>query len=994
MKTSSKALVSSILLMLFVMSLLVIMSLFRFQTTLTQLIHSKLTVVSESISDSVEGAIDLGLSLSELSNADALIARGKESDSEIKAIDIFTPNGEILFSTEPDHIGNIIISDILTTQSRSPERTWRIDSEAAFISGMTLTDSIGQSIGGVVLTFSKAGFNKKTSDLTESLLLSALIVAALSVCLVYFGIRLGFRSLDQYMERIDDAMKRVSSGLSDVNVTPSLYASADTLPDPEVIEQKLKTTAHQMAQAYIQISGTDSVAEEAGHQRLKNKSDKPLAMPTMETESGFAHRLARRLIIFLSIVLVLSSITVAGLAHRDFNRLLTPELENKVYMIGRTVEADLIRALDYGIPFDQMYGADRYLKAVVNDHHELTHMAITRSDGSLLYQGGVIDDSSRSSLENFSSTITNNAIDAVSGVARGFGGTLDHILPINTATGTIGSIHVGIDEKFVQRQLDDIFFDMIVILLSAVLVTFEIMLALVLVYGTAPIQQLNLLLDRLSQGDFSHIIVIRTRCAIGRTANRLASDIQALHKTFRSACFRTGDTAASYRSDLRLSKINPHLHAIGARFGLSISGPMPLRQAVPSDVRLPLFLFAFAEELQKSFLPLFVRELYTPVSWLNEPIIISLPITVYLVVLAIAGPFVGGWAERFGCRTLFLVGLIPSVAGFIGCSLASSITELIAWRGVTALGYAMITIGCQDYVIANSNTHRWGRNMILFIGIIMSATMCGTAIGGILADRLGYQSVFLLAAMVSILAGIAAAYSLIDKPHNTPDLSLSMTGNQGSHHKGCLRATLTVMSNVRFILFLLCIAVPTNVLIAAYLLYLVPLYLSDLGASASEIARVIMLYYLLIIVVGPITSHMADRPESLALRVGLGSFLSSAGLILLNGWQSIWAVVISVTVIGLIHALTKGAQVALALAICSVEIDAVGKTTVLSFLRSFERVGSVLGILVSAMIIAHYGYATSMGVTGALVSGAALFFVVIHLADNKKRIKVSSGVQL
>lgn len=985
MKTSSKALVCSLLLMMVVMSLIIIMSHFRFQTTLTQLIHSKLTVISENIADSVEGAIDLGLSLSELQNTNMLIARGKKSDSQINTIDIFTPNGEIMFSTAPQHIGKNIISDVLAAQSRSTERTWGMDSETEFTSGMTLTDSIGQSIGGVVLTYSKTRFSKKVSDLTASLILSACIATTLFVGLVYFGIRLGFRDLDQYMERVNDAMKSVSAEPSEVNITPQLYSLADTLPDPGVIQQKIKASAHQMAQAYIQIKSIDRGDEEAGEIHLKNKAGKKPAITMTITESGYGHRLTQRLIIFLSIIMVLSSMTVAGLALRDFNRLLTPELGYKARMIGRTVEADLIRALGYGIPFDQMYGADSYLKGVVNDHNELTYMAITRSDGTLLYQGGVIDDNTRSSLENSSSTITHKGVDEV----REVGNTLDHIIPIKTVADTIGSVHVGIDGQFVQRQLDDIFFDIVVILLSAVLVTFEIMLALVLMYGTAPIQQLNLLLDRLSQGDFSHVIVIRTRCAISRTANRLARDTQALHKAYRSACFRAGDATASKR----LSEISPRLHDAGARFGLSISGPLTLRQAVPSDIRLPLFLFAFAEELQKSFLPLFVSELYTPVSWLNEPIIISLPITVYLAVLAVAAPFSGGWAERYGCRRLFIAGLIPSVVGFIGCSLASSITELVLWRGVTALGYAMITIGCQDYVIANSNAHRWGRNMVLFIGIIMSATMCGTAIGGILADRLGYHKVFVLAAMVALLAGIIAAYSLTDKPHSRVDLKLSPTRHQGPHHKRRLGATLSVLSNVRFLLFLLCIAIPANVLIAAYLWYLVPLYLSDLGASASEIARVIMLYYLLIIIIGPITTRMADRSESLALCVGLGSFLSSAGLIIFNDWQSTWAVVISVTIIGLTHALTKGAQIPLALTICSAEIDAVGRTTVLGFLRFFERIGSVLGILVSAMIIAHYGYAASIGITGALVSGAALLFIVIHLADNKKRAIAPLGEQ-
>jgi len=103
-KTSSKALACSGVLVTFVVSLLVTMSVFRFQTTLGQLIQGRISVVSENIADSVEGAIDLGLSLGELRNADVLLLRAQASDPEITGIDIFAPRRKdpLLDGTGPD----------------------------------------------------------------------------------------------------------------------------------------------------------------------------------------------------------------------------------------------------------------------------------------------------------------------------------------------------------------------------------------------------------------------------------------------------------------------------------------------------------------------------------------------------------------------------------------------------------------------------------------------------------------------------------------------------------------------------------------------------------------------------------------------------------------------------------------------------------------------------------------------------------------------------
>lgn len=194
-----------------------------------------------------------------------------------------------------------------------------------------------------------------------------------------------------------------------------------------------------------------------------------------------------------------------------------------------------------------------------------------------------------------------------------------------------------------------------------------------------------------------------------------------------------------------------------------------------------------------------------------------------------------------------------------------------------------------------------------------------------------------------------------------------------------------VLANLRFVLFLLCVAVPANVLVAAYLWYLVPLYLSDLGASASEIARVVMAYYLLIVVVGPLASRLADNPRRLGALVGLGALMSAAGLVLFFDWRSLWAVVITVTVLGVTHALTKGAHVPLALEICRREIAAVGRTTVLSILRLLERVGSMFGLLFAALLVEFHGYADAMAVIGILVSGAGFIFLVAQSTDRKGR---------
>ena len=692
----------------------------------------------------------------------------------------------------------------------------------------------------------------------------------------------------------------------------------------------------------------------------------PIDADVTRSAAGYAHRVTRKLILLMSAAMVFSSLVVAALTLGDFTRLLAPELELKARMIGRIVQADFTRALEYGISLDEVYGVNAYLETVLDEHDELTYVVIVDAEEKLRYEGG-----------NGWETGVKNLL-AAGTPARG--AALDYRVPISTDEGVVGTVHVGIDRRFVQRQLDDILFDIIVILVTAVLVTFEVMLALLLVYGTGPIRRLGLLLDQQARGNFAHVLNARARDAVGRATHRLSQEARSLHTSFRAVRERLEVPPETHQTAEPTTEVGVRLRALGARFGLlDEDGPRPLSRALPSDVRIPLFVFAFAEELQKSFLPLFVREVFTPISWLSEPVVIGLPIAVYLLVLALVGPFAGSWAVRYGSRRLFLAGVVPAVAGFLGCAVADSIGELVIWRGVTALGYAMVTIGCQDYVIASSGSSRWGRNLIVFAGVIVSATMCGTAIGGILADRLGYRAVFVVAALLAVFGGMLAAGILSEERDRAADAASD--AKQRGH--GRLKSLAIVLANGRFVLFLLCIAVPANVLIAAYLWYMVPLYLSDLGASTSEIGRVIMAYYLLIVLVGPLASQFVDKPGRLGWLVGLGSFASAAGLIAFHDWGSVWAVALTVIMLGLTHAVVKGGQVPLALEICACEMNLVGRNTVLSVLRFLERMGSMVGLLFAAVLIEVYGYGVAIGITGGLVSGAALLFLVARLGGRR-----------
>ncbi len=708
------------------------------------------------------------------------------------------------------------------------------------------------------------------------------------------------------------------------------------------------------------------------------------------TDSNFAGSMVRPLVLLMTAVLCLSSLVLAYVTLNEFNRLLRPELSKKAHKIGQIVNADLRRAVNYGIPFNGLYGANEYLESTMADYDELVYVAISDQKGRLLYQGGAVTETIRNFMGRFSSSQSVSGTSETGGThtadplpAAELPNSLNYPIPIIVDDDILGFVHIGIDRHFAQRQLKDIFYDIVVILIVALLVAFQIMLALIIFYVTGPIERLHMLLDLQAKGDFSKYLTTRAGDSINNIARYLSQGAQRLHDHFQALSAQL-ESRFDGRAAEDNTSISHRLRKLGTRFGLANpNGPTQLLRARAGDIRIPLFIFAFAEELQKSFLPLFVRQVYKPVPWLTESVVIGLPIVMWLAIVGLASPFSSSLTNRYGSRNIFLMGLVPAIAGFIGCGLAHTIYEVIFWRGTTALGYAIVTIACQEYILVDKVGGSRAVNLAIFVGVIMSASMSGTAIGGILASRIGYQPVFMIAAILAFAAGIIAYRMLSPKIGSKTEV--------GKESQSNVTKILTVLTNSRFMVLLLCAAIPSSVLTAAFLWYLVPLYLFELGATPAEIGRTMMVYYLLIVVAGPLAPRIVNRFGGLGWLIGFGSLLSALGLVFFHNWRSIWAVVFAVAIMGISHAMTKAPQIALALELTQREIELVGQNIVLNFLRTLERMGSVAGLLFSATMVHIYGYETTIGITGVMVCGAAIFFLLFFMITRKRSLAYAKG---
>jgi len=947
-----KSILCMVLSLLFVTALLFLLSLFKFQTVLTTLIANRLSATGPAIYESIEGAVDLGLELSHIKNTDRVISWVKQNNPDIRSIVVFDNQGEILFSTNRQLLGEVVGRSLMENLQSSGEQVVPVTSGENLGSTFKLLNNYGQMVGGGIIVYAKDDLNRQVALFKSTLFQRSVLIFAVSSLFASIGIAAAFSNLRKYLTSIETSHKNIRTSVS----MGQNVCLIDTSGLPAVVSDSALIRMDDFDERLCTIERNIAAAGEALDTL---KAPLPVLEGTTTTadretagtqQSELASRLARPLVVIMIGTLFISSVVFAYISFVEFNRFLEPELNKKAQLIALNIDRDLTRALEFGIPFEELVGVDAYLGLVAAEFGEVTAIEIFDVGGNPRYRSG------------------RTGIDDRQAAGNGRAASIIYSYPLMYDDVPLGAVTVGIDETYVRRQLDSIVYDNIVIFIIAVLVAFQVMTALFMYSVTGPIERLSTLINQQVRGDFSKYIITRKGDSLSKVTRYLSQTAMQLNESFK---IRREQVNAL--SDKALNRLDN----IGKRFALSNTGtPSPLIRASVGDIRLPLFIFAFAEELQKSFLPIFVRQLYEPVHWLNESVVISLPIVAWLTIVGIAAPFTGQWSKRFGSRNIFLFGLIPSALGFLGCSMSQTVIQFMLCRSATALGYAMITIACQEYLLGKNIAGLRNINIAAFVAIVISATLCGTAIGGILAARIGYRETFQIAAALMLAAGFTGYQMLSREP--------GKSNNTGGYKMGSAQRIRILCSNHRFLLMLLCIVIPTNILMAAYLWYLVPLYLFELGATPAEIARTMMVYYLLIIVIGETASKRVVTSDGLALLVGLGALISGIGLVAFHQWHNFWAVVFSVGILGLSHALIKAPQITLSLDLCKAEVASVGHNMVLGTLRLLERFGSIAGLIAGAMMINAYGYQNTTGMAGAAVCAASMVFVLFFLLSRRK----------
>jgi MFS family permease len=231
------------------------------------------------------------------------------------------------------------------------------------------------------------------------------------------------------------------------------------------------------------------------------------------------------------------------------------------------------------------------------------------------------------------------------------------------------------------------------------------------------------------------------------------------------------------------------------------------------------FFFNFGQGVLRPSLPLFLQEVFAA----NYRMVAMIPVAFG------AGRWVANlptayMLDRVGRRTLTIGGLLVIAVSDLACVIARIYAVFLGLRAAARAGWAMFGTIATTTVVDRSGTKHRGRRVSVLLMTETLGLLLGSAAGGVLYQRLGGASPFVLE------AGCMLAAALVVASNRTPALDTAPPVRGASEMP---RRSAAVLRAPAVLLMSLTSAALTGIQ-TGVIVFLLPLYLVEAGGFAPS----------------------------------------------------------------------------------------------------------------------------------------------------------------
>jgi hypothetical protein len=355
----------------------------------------------------------------------------------------------------------------------------------------------------------------------------------------------------------------------------------------------------------------------------------------------YLRRIYLRLAGAVTLVVMLALLANAFLSHRTFEHALAPQMAAKAASVGASIRALVLKAVENGVGFNELYGVSERFAAVKEEAPEISYISITNASGAVQHESARTPAVAAEHFRTAEVVDLMKTPDAVAPVKR-VGDQYIVSLPINSPEQPLGVLHIGVDVRFVDNIVLDMLYDVFVVLVVTLFFTLELLHFMAGAKLEASLKELGGAFERGTQGNFTTRRHRRDDQAFGGLLRMMDATLGRVNLAYTSLArdVEDGRRVPAHERQPGLAAAQAGLQSLAQRYRFGADAQASVRgdDSLLAKIRAPLFMFILAEELTRSFLPGYVKGLLVPIPGISPQMVVGLPIALFMLIVAVGQP--------------------------------------------------------------------------------------------------------------------------------------------------------------------------------------------------------------------------------------------------------------------------------------------------------------------------------------------------------------------
>ncbi len=309
-------------------------------------------------------------------------------------------------------------------------------------------------------------------------------------------------------------------------------------------------------------------------------------------------------------------------------------------------------------------------------------------------------------------------------------------------------------------------------------------------------------------------------------------------------------------------------------------------------VSMAAFFGPFTQTIYSPLLPELAKQLQASQDAVN------LTIAIYPIFFACMQLVYGPLMDRFGRRELLLIGFMFYVCATIGAALSETVTQLLVFRALQAMGVAAGSVAAITIIGDLFEGHKRGRSMGIYQMLVAMGPGLGPVVGGIVGQHYGVDRLFWLLFAISLAFWLVMFFGLPKTQAAHVDggqFRLRQMTAVLTHRIGL---AIVVLGSVQYAVFYTLLVLLPNIMVDVYAL------------TPSRIGWLFLPISVCIVIGSMVGGRVQEHVEAKKLLLLLASInMMSVLLFALTASLSIPAMVISLAMFGLSLGLSLPVQI-------------------------------------------------------------------------------------